>query len=141
MRICRHLACTFWNVIYDFIRDYSQHPRTFAYPHDTSALFSEMCIRDRHTSCDDITSLEHTIKQMHLNACDIIAKNYFKSLRFIIRLSLIHISYAEKLYKTLADKGYATYDFFLPGLVIDAIENRRADYLAKWAREVVDDKI
>lgn len=26
-------------------------------------------------------------------------------------------------------------------LVIDAIENRRADYLAKWAREVVDDKI
>ena len=47
----------------------------------------------------------------------------------------------SKIYKTLADKGYATYDFFLPGLVIDAIENRRADYLAKWAREVVDDKI
>lgn len=53
----------------------------------------------------------------------------------------IHAAYEEKIYKTLADKGYATYDFFLPGLVIDAIENRRADYLAKWAREVVDDKI
>ena len=26
---------------------------------------------------------------------------------------------------TLAEKGYATYDFFLPGLVIDEIENRR----------------
>ena len=53
----------------------------------------------------------------------------------------IHAAYEEKIYKTLADKGYATYDFFLPGLIIDAIENRRADYLAKWAREVVDDKI
>lgn len=42
----------------------------------------------------------------------------------------IHAAYEEKIYKTLADKGYATYDFFLPGLVIDAIENRRADYLA-----------
>ena len=49
----------------------------------------------------------------------------------------IHAAYEEKIYKTLADKGYATYDFFLPGLVIDAIENRRADYIAKWAREVV----
>ena len=29
----------------------------------------------------------------------------------------------------------------LPGLVIDAIENRRADYPAKWAREIVEDKI
>ena len=46
---------------------------------------STACIFNEHTSCDDITSLEHTIKQMHLNACDIIAKNYFKSLRFIIR--------------------------------------------------------
>ena len=53
----------------------------------------------------------------------------------------IHAAYEEKIYKTLADKGYATYDFFLPGLVIDAIENRRADYLAKWAREIVEDKI
>ena len=53
----------------------------------------------------------------------------------------IHAAYEEKIYKTLADKGYATYDFFLPGLIIDAIENRRADYLAKWAREIVEDKI
>ena len=30
----------------------------------------------------------------------------------------IHAAYDEKIYKTLADKGYATYDFFLPGLVI-----------------------
>ena len=53
----------------------------------------------------------------------------------------IHDPYAAGTYEKVARKGYMTYDFFLPGLVIDAIENRRADYLAKWAREVVDDKI
>ena len=42
----------------------------------------------------------------------------------------IHAAYDEKIYQTLAEKGYATYDFFLPGLVIDAIENRRGTYLA-----------
>ena len=36
----------------------------------------------------------------------------------------------------LAEKGYATYDFFLPGLVIDAIENRRGTHLAAWAKEI-----
>ena len=34
----------------------------------------------------------------------------------------IHASYAEGAYRTLTRKGYMTYDFFLPGLVIDAIE-------------------
>ena len=27
----------------------------------------------------------------------------------------IHASYSEKIYQTVADKGYMTYDFFLPG--------------------------
>ena len=53
----------------------------------------------------------------------------------------IHAAYEEKIYSTLAQKGYATYDFFLPGLVIDAIENKRGDYLKKWACEIVDDNI
>ena len=47
----------------------------------------------------------------------------------------------KKIYQTLAEKGYATYDFFLPGLVIDAIENRRGTYLAAWAKEIVEKKI
>ena len=34
-----------------------------------------------------------------------------------------------------------TYDFFLPGLIIDAIENRRADTLSAWARELVEKNI
>ena len=53
----------------------------------------------------------------------------------------IHAAYDEKIYETLAEKGYATYDFFLPGLIIDAIENRRGTYLAAWAKEIVEKKI
>ena len=34
----------------------------------------------------------------------------------------IHAAYAEGSYATLAQKGYMTYDFFLPGLIIDALE-------------------
>ncbi len=33
----------------------------------------------------------------------------------------IHASYGEKRYEMIAQKGYLTYDFFLPGLIIDAI--------------------
>ena len=53
----------------------------------------------------------------------------------------IHASYGEKVYKKVADMGYMTYDFFLPGLLIDAIEKKNGKDLAKWARELVDDKI
>ena len=50
----------------------------------------------------------------------------------------IHASYSEGVYRQIADKGYVGYDFFLPGLLIDAIANGRTDYLARWAREIVD---
>ena len=53
----------------------------------------------------------------------------------------IHAAYEEKIYETLSQKGYATYDFFLPGLIIDAIEHKRGNYLAAWAKEVVEKKI
>ena len=53
----------------------------------------------------------------------------------------IHAAYEEQIYKTISDKGYATYDFFLPGLVIDAIENKRSGHLAAWAREIVENDI
>ena len=33
----------------------------------------------------------------------------------------IHASYGEKVYQKIADQGYLVYDFFLPGLLIDAI--------------------
>ena len=53
----------------------------------------------------------------------------------------IHAAYEEQIYRKLADKGYVTYDFFLPGLIIDAIENKRSTYLAAWARELVENDI
>ena len=53
----------------------------------------------------------------------------------------IHASYSEGTYKKLSDMGYATYDFFLPGLLIDAIENCDGTTLCTWAREVYQNKI
>lgn len=51
----------------------------------------------------------------------------------------IHASYGEGVYRQIAGKGYATYDFFLPGLIIDAMEHQTGEYLARWARELVED--
>lgn len=50
----------------------------------------------------------------------------------------IHASYGEGNYAQVADKGYMTYDFFLPGLLIDAIENHEGATLAAWAKEQKD---
>ena len=61
--------------------------------------------------------------------------------RGLTLLPEIHAAYSEGSYLTLAEKGYMTYDFFLPGLLIDAIENRDAGYLLRWAREQKDQDI
>ncbi len=53
----------------------------------------------------------------------------------------IHASYAEGNYKIVSSKGFMTYDFFLPGLLIDAIENRDAETLLSWAREIRENGI
>ena len=53
----------------------------------------------------------------------------------------IHASYCEGVYKTIAEKGYTTYDFFLPGLIIDAMEYKTGKYLANWVEELVENRI
>lgn len=53
----------------------------------------------------------------------------------LMLLPEIHASYAEKIYERLASEGYPCYDFFLPGLVIDALERTSGDLLVSWARE------
>ena len=53
----------------------------------------------------------------------------------------IHASYEEKIYETVADKGYMVYDFFLPGLIIDAFERKNGTYLKKWMDEIIEKKI
>lgn len=62
---------------------------------------------------------------------DELAKKYDLDL-----LPEIHASYGEKIYEKIARKGYMTYDFFLPGLLIDAFEHKNADYLRRWAGEI-----
>jgi len=53
----------------------------------------------------------------------------------------IHASYEEKIYEKIANKGYMTYDFFLPGLIIDAFEQQSGEVLKKWADELVERNI
>jgi len=53
----------------------------------------------------------------------------------------IHASYGEKNYEDIASKGYMTYDFFMPGLIIDAIENADGSTLKAWADEMIEKDI
>ncbi len=71
-----------------------------------------------------------------LSKIEEIASEYGLSL-----LPEIHASYGEKIYDVLAKKGYMVYDFFLPGLLIDAFIRKNGEYLKKWADEVFKNKI
>jgi sucrose phosphorylase len=53
----------------------------------------------------------------------------------------IHSKYEEKIHEKLARKGYMIYDFFLPGLVIDALERNTNEYLIKWIRDIQEKDI
>jgi len=53
----------------------------------------------------------------------------------------IHARYEERIHELLSSKGFMTYDFFLPGLVIDALARRDASVLTRWIREVVAKQI
>lgn len=48
----------------------------------------------------------------------------------------IHSKYEEKIHEKLSAKGYLTYDFFLPGLIIDAFERNTSDVLIKWIKDM-----
>lgn len=53
----------------------------------------------------------------------------------------IHASYEEGTYRVIADKGYMVYDFFLPGLVLDAFEQQSGEALIAWANEILDSRM
>ena len=53
----------------------------------------------------------------------------------------IHDPYAKGTHEKIAKLGYMTYDFFLPGLLIDAIESGDGRTLLAWARELADKRI
>ena len=53
----------------------------------------------------------------------------------------IHSKYEDKIHEVLAEKGFMTYDFFLPGLIIDALERHTNEHLVKWIKELCDKRI
>ena len=48
----------------------------------------------------------------------------------------IHSRYEEKIHEKLAQKGFMTYDFFLPGLIIDAFERNTNELLIRWISDM-----
>jgi len=53
----------------------------------------------------------------------------------------IHASYADFICDKLSGGGYLCYDFYLPGLILDALEHASGEYLLRWARELHEKKI
>lgn len=56
----------------------------------------------------------------------------------LLFLPEIHASYEEHIYDELAHQKYISYDFFLPGLLIYAIEKHNPMLLREWAEEIKD---
>jgi sucrose phosphorylase len=50
----------------------------------------------------------------------------------------IHSRYDKKIHEKLAEEGYMTYDFFLPGLIIDALERNTNEVLIKWISDLLE---
>ena len=48
----------------------------------------------------------------------------------------IHAEYGSGLYEEVASQGFPIYDFFLPGLLIDALDREVNTHLLRWIREV-----
>ncbi|WP_200328286.1 glycosidase [Thiocystis violacea] len=48
----------------------------------------------------------------------------------------IHAEYGCGLHEEVAEKGFPIYDFFFPGLVIDAIERGTNAHLLRWIQEI-----
>ena len=56
----------------------------------------------------------------------------------LLLLPEIHAEYGLHLHDEVAKEGYMIYDFFLPGLLIHAIEKGTNRALLKWANEIID---
>lgn len=56
--------------------------------------------------------------------------------RQLTLLPEIHESYEEKIHERISGEGYLIYDFFLPGLILDAIEGQNAEHLIQWFNDI-----
>lgn len=50
----------------------------------------------------------------------------------------IHEKYENKTYEKISEKEYILCDYYLPGLIIDAILNKDGSYLKKWGDEIIN---
>jgi len=57
--------------------------------------------------------------------------------RGLTLLPEIHSRYEERIHETISEKGFLTYDFFLPGLLIDAFERQDASTLRRWIDDLL----
>jgi sucrose phosphorylase len=48
----------------------------------------------------------------------------------------IHARYSEGIHERITREGYAIYDFFLPGLLLDAFDRKDTSTLIQWIREI-----
>ncbi len=48
----------------------------------------------------------------------------------------IHAQYGKHLHSAVAKAGYPIYDFFLPGLLLDALDRGRNTHLLRWIDEI-----
>ncbi len=71
-----------------------------------------------------------------LERVKVLADNYNVTL-----LPEIHSQYGEKIHEKIAEKGYMTYDFFLPGLIIDAFERTTNVSLLQWINDIQEKNI
>ena len=53
----------------------------------------------------------------------------------------VHVPYATGAYEKLNKNHCTAYDFFLPGMIIDALDLHDATYLRKWAQEIHGKKL
>ncbi len=59
----------------------------------------------------------------------------------LILLPEIHSQYGYGLHEEVASEGFPIYDFFLPGLVIDALDRGTNKHLLRWIDEVISKDI
>ena len=59
----------------------------------------------------------------------------------LVLLPEIHSEYGSGLHKEVAAKGFPVYDFFFPGLVIDALDRGTNRHLLRWIDELIENNI
>ena len=53
----------------------------------------------------------------------------------------IHAEYGAGIHEEIASEGYPIYDFFFPGLVIDALDRGTNEALLRWIADILDNNL